>query len=215
MPKNFLKNKRVLITSGPTWVPLDVMRVISNVSSGRMGHQLAKAFGKAQARVTLLEGPVHERMPPTRGVKAVPFRYFKDLQKLMRAEVKKAPDIIVHAAAVSDYRPARTDKGKIRSGQDDLRIDLVPTPKLITAIKRKAPKALLVGFKMEPRLTRTLARSKAQALFDEARCDWAVVNRLTPDGYQGYLVAHDGAMSRLMRSRQQMAGHLVERLKNL
>ena len=56
-----LKNKKVLITCGPTWVPIDDMRVIANRSTGEMGYLLAEAFAKEETKVTLLLGPVEEK----------------------------------------------------------------------------------------------------------------------------------------------------------
>lgn len=129
-----IKNKKILITAGPTWVPLDRVRVISNVSTGETGRTIARYAAKKGADVTLLSGPV----------------YFDELQKLLRQQLKrKKYDIIIHAAAVSDYRPVRFFDKKIKSGNKNLIIHLRPTPKIIDSIRKLAPKAFLVMFKLE------------------------------------------------------------------
>lgn len=129
-----IKNKKILITAGPTWVPLDRVRVISNVSTGETGRTIARYAAKKGADVTLLSGPV----------------YFDELQKLLRQQLKrKKYDIIIHAAAVSDYRPVRFFDKKIKSGNKNLIIHLRPTHKIIDSIRKLAPKAFLVMFKLE------------------------------------------------------------------
>lgn len=164
-----LRNKKILITAGPTWVPIDRVRVISNVSSGRTGMTIAQYASKAGADVTLLLGPVDavvssqlplgpespvRNMSSGRGsvgrLKIIRFRYFDELLKLIRQQLKKTKyDIIIHGAAVSDYRPVKTSYSKIKSGKKRLAIHLEPTVKIIDTIRQEAKGAFLVMFKLE------------------------------------------------------------------
>ena len=100
---NRLKNKKVLITYGSTWIPLDQVRVLSNRSSGKLGQLLTTQFKKEGARITLLEGPV-EKPFLSKGVRVVRFKFYDELLALLKQELDKKYDIILHAAAVADYQ---------------------------------------------------------------------------------------------------------------
>ncbi len=82
-----LKNKKVLITSGPTWVSIDPMRVISNRATGELGHKLALALAKEGAKVTLLEGPVTKPLTAS-NVTIKKFCFYDELKALLTIELK-------------------------------------------------------------------------------------------------------------------------------
>ena len=181
---------RVLITCGPTWVPIDGIRVISNRSTGEMGHALAQAFLKRKARVTLLEGPMA----------------FDELKKVLKKEVQKGYDTVIHAAAVSDFKLKTPLKGKV-SSQKPLVLNLVPTPKIIASIKKWSPRTFLVGFKLEPGLTRLRVRRLTQELF-RTGCDLVVANTIE-NGYKGFIVDVRGAILAEAHSKPALARHLA------
>ena len=133
-----LKGKRILITYGPTWVALDEMRIISNRSSGELGKTLARDLAKTGARVTVLEGPIADPLVLTQ-VKILKYKFFDELMGLLKKELKKKFAIVIHAAAVSDYRLRRVYKSKISSSLKRLDLQLVPTPKMIDMIKKFLP----------------------------------------------------------------------------
>ena len=98
-----LAGKKILITAGPTWVPIDDVRVISNISSGEMGTLLAKEARACGMDVDLILGPV-TYSEPLKGVRVTRFKYFDELLKLVSSTLARKPyDVILHAAAVSDY----------------------------------------------------------------------------------------------------------------
>ena len=163
---------RALITCGPTWVAIDAMRVISNRSTGEMGRLIAACFRKIKVKVTLLEGPMS----------------FDEFAKKFKAECVKKYDIVVHAAAVSDFKPKSASKGKLGSDQA-LNLRLVPTEKLVNAVKRLSPGTFLVGFKLESNLARAV--KEAKGLFTDAGCDLVVANSMAR-GYQGCVIDADG-----------------------
>jgi len=178
-----LKNKRILVTAGPTWVPIDKVRVISNISSGVTGSIISQQAAKKGARVTLVLGPVPFlpqilRTKP-RKIRILHFKYFDELRRLLKRELNKNKyDVIIHAAAVSDYKPVKSIKGKIKSGRWDLTIGLKPAIKLIGELRRFAPKALLVMFKLEAGLPFNTLVSTAHKSMIAAKANLVVANRL-------------------------------------
>ncbi|MET1026147.1 MAG: bifunctional phosphopantothenoylcysteine decarboxylase/phosphopantothenate--cysteine ligase CoaBC, partial [Dongiaceae bacterium] len=107
-----LQGKRALVTSGPTYEPIDPVRYIANRSSGKQGHAIAAAAAAAGADVTLVSGPVHLPDPP--GVKIVKVASAQDM---LAAVTKALPaDVAVFAAAVADWRPAKPHANKIKKG---------------------------------------------------------------------------------------------------
>jgi phosphopantothenoylcysteine synthetase/decarboxylase len=147
----------VLITYGGTKEPIDKVRYIGNISSGRTGEAIASHFISHGATVTCLKASSVNDLPTA--AKNRSYFSFDDLQTSLLEELHQtAYDVIIHAAAVSDYRVTSVTNnqddavavgGKIRSGQK-LQLILEPTPKLISKIKdvSKNKKALLVGFKL-------------------------------------------------------------------
>jgi phosphopantothenoylcysteine decarboxylase / phosphopantothenate---cysteine ligase len=106
-----LAGKRVLITAGPTFEPIDPVRGITNHSSGKMGFAIARAAAEAGARVTLVAGPVH--LPTPAGVQRIDVQ---SAAQMLDAVMPQAPshDVFVATAAVADWRPAKTAVGKIK-----------------------------------------------------------------------------------------------------
>ncbi|MCE2884978.1 MAG: phosphopantothenoylcysteine decarboxylase [Planctomycetaceae bacterium] len=107
----------MLVTAGPTEEPIDEVRFIGNRSSGRMGVALAHAFADAGASVRLALGPIRVAPPMRDGIAILPFRTSRDLETLLRSELPAA-DLVVMAAAVADFRPRRTSRGKLRRTGD-------------------------------------------------------------------------------------------------
>ncbi len=204
-----LKGKKILVTSGPTSVPVDDMRVITNRSTGEMGRILANAFSAAGGDVTLLEGVSATTLALRRKVKVAKFIFFDELAGLFSAHLKKRPDIVIHAAAVSDFRPEKILKGKVPSC-DKTQWHLVATPKLINRVKRYAPNALLVGFKFEANLKAAILG--ARKLFLDAGCDLVVANTQNARGYQARLLCCDGMARKVFRSKKELVQDLLREI---
>ncbi len=203
-----LKNKKILVTCGPTWVPIDAVRVVSNVSSGALGQRIALDCARSGARVTLLEGPVTVPLS-SRSMRILKFRFFDELQKLLRQELRKDVEAVIHAAAVADYKFKKPVQHKLSSGKKTLKLEFVATPKLIRMIKRLAPKAFLVGFKLEPKISRRSAVRKTQELFRQADCDIVVANQSTPRGYKGFILDKQNIILASASGRRKMSKTLV------
>lgn len=145
-----LKNKKILVTAGPTWVKLDAVRVITNIFTGSTGCRISEEAVRRGARVTLLLGPggAAPKSNLVGRIKIVRFRYFDDLRRILRKELRSGHyDALIHSAAVSDFAPRSLTRGKIRSGRRKT-ISLVPLPKLIDSVRRWAPGIFLVKFKL-------------------------------------------------------------------
>ena len=198
---------RVLVTCGATWTPIDDVRFISNVSSGEMGHLIAAAFSKKSAVVTLIEGPVTHTLIDKK-IKVIKYRFFDELARVLKAELLKKYDIIIHAAAVSDFKVAGASKSKISSDKARI-LNLVATPKLIKDIKRLSPESFLVGFKLESNLNPKNIFKTVKPLFTSSGCDLVVANTLT-GGYRGFIVNADGDLLAKASSKKKIAQSLAE-----
>ena len=198
---------RVLITCGATWTPIDDVRVISNVSSGEMGHLIAKSFSLSGAQVTIIEGPVTHRLIDKK-IKIIKYRFFDELAGILKKELHKKYDIIIHAAAVSDFKVVGAAKRKISSDKK-LTLNLVATKKLIKDIKRFSPESFLVGFKLESHLNPKNIFETVRLLFTSSGCDLVVANTLKGGGYQGYILNADGDVLTKASNKKQIANSLV------
>jgi phosphopantothenoylcysteine decarboxylase/phosphopantothenate--cysteine ligase len=187
-PKKF-KNRRILITAGPTWVPVDSVRVISNIATGQTGILLADKLIKSGAKVTLLLGPSAEVCPLNKKIKLIRFKFFDELKSAIIKEVAGGKyDVVIHSAAVADYRPQANFKQKVKSGIKKWNLCLVPTPKLINLIKKIDRDLFLVGFKFEPKTPRKVLITEAKSLIARANLDLAVANTVYGGRYCAYLV---------------------------
>lgn len=162
-----LQGRTIVITAGPTREFLDDIRFLSNASTGRMGHALARLAAHRGARVVLILGPC--TLPPLKGVRTVPVVSTQDLLRAARAEAESA-DVMIFAAAPSDYRPRRRRRGKpSREAGGDLTLDLAPTPDVAASLGRGKGERVHIGFALEvtggeARARRKLARKRLDAI---------------------------------------------------
>jgi phosphopantothenoylcysteine decarboxylase/phosphopantothenate--cysteine ligase len=141
-----LKGKTILITAGPTQEPLDPVRFISNRSSGKMGYELAEEALNRGAKVILISGPT-QLMPPSKAeLKQV--ETAGDMAKEVQKSFPRA-DVVIMAAAVSDFRFAEISSQKIKKGELGKRVELVQTPDILRNLGQKKKGKVLVGFAAE------------------------------------------------------------------
>lgn len=208
-----LKGKKILITAGPTWVAIDQVRVISNLASGETGFILADKFKKLGAKVTLLLGPGNF-CGLQRSVKIIRFKYFTQLKQLLTVELKKEKySAIIHAAAVSDYQVKGGDRNKISSNLKNLKINLIPTEKLIDSFKNYGAGLFSVGFKFEPTVTDNQLIKKAKALLNKADLNLVVANSNKNMAYRAYILDRTNKYGPFL-SKTKMADYLSELIKN-
>jgi len=139
-----LRGKRVLVSAGGTREPIDAVRFVGNRSSGRMGVALAAAARARGAEVTLLAANLS--VPPPVGVDVIETPTAADLEREALAHGAEA-DVVIMAAAVSDYRPAEALAAKRPKDARAWTVELEPTTDVLAALgERRAPGQLLVGF---------------------------------------------------------------------
>ena len=144
-----LKGKRVLMTAGPTFEPIDAVRGITNRSSGKMGYALARAAIAAGADVTLVSGPVSLNAPMGAAVTRV--QTAAEMFEVVKQHAAKA-DIFIGVAAVADYRTSTPRKHKIKKTEEDqLHISLVPNADILGWIASRPKPPFCVGFAAESR----------------------------------------------------------------
>lgn len=155
-----LAGRRIVVTAGPTWEPIDPVRFIGNRSTGKMGFAVAaEAFARG-ADVTLVVGP-GTGVPPA-GVRAIDATTAEEMRRAVMAASESA-DAVVMAAAVADFRPSGQAPSKIKKAGGAPVLDLVPTPDILAELGAKDPRPVLVGFAAETEDIESSARSKLEA----------------------------------------------------
>ncbi|MCZ6638154.1 MAG: bifunctional phosphopantothenoylcysteine decarboxylase/phosphopantothenate--cysteine ligase CoaBC [Alphaproteobacteria bacterium] len=166
-----LIGRHAIVTSGPTFEPVDPVRFLGNRSSGKQGHAIASALARMGARTTLISGPVAE--PDPAGVDVV--RANTALEMKAAVEAALPADIAVMAAAVSDWRVKAPADQKIKKGaKGPPRLELVENPDILAEISRpgNARPKLVIGFAAETENIVAGGQAKHQA----KGCDWILAN---------------------------------------
>ena len=204
-----LQGKHVLVTAGPTWEPIDPVRVIANRSSGRQGFAIAAAAAEAGARVTLIAGPVALETPP--GVVRVDVETAEQMANAVMASLPADAAILV--AAVADWRVEPSPK-KLKKGEGPPQLDFRPTRDILAelAISDRRPR-LLVGFAAETENVVEHAVAKRQAKM----ADWIVANDVSGDVMGGarnrvHLVTTDEVENWPEASKEEVARRLIARV---
>lgn len=165
-----LEGVRILVTAGRTEEDIDAVRYISNRSSGRMGFAIAAAAKGRGAHVTLVHGPVDIDPPDVDSVKSV-----RTAAQMKSAVMRGFPkcDLLVMAAAVSDYTPDRKLVSKLRRTEGRFELGLRPTDDILASVAKKKRKGqIVVGFALETDDPERGARKKIR----EKGCDYLVLN---------------------------------------
>ena len=240
----------ILVTAGNTQTPLDRVRCITNIFSGRTGTQIAtEAFDRGHAVTLLTSHPdVLNSVPAARSRIApewsvVTYRTFDDLEVAMREEIARMQlDVVIHAAAVSDFRSAgiftlapettfdSTDlkwrasdglpgmrdasHGKVKSSHPELWLRLLPTPKLIDQVRSAWDfRGILVKFKLEVGLTEQKLLEVAERARSHSRADLMVANTL--EGMHDWALIGAGIDGYRRVQRTELARDLLDAVENL
>ncbi|MEA5425685.1 bifunctional phosphopantothenoylcysteine decarboxylase/phosphopantothenate--cysteine ligase CoaBC [Arcicella lustrica] len=172
-----LKDKKVLITAGPTQEAIDPVRFISNHSTGKMGYAIADKLAKAGAKVTLVSGQVALKKPDP-SINLVKVHSAKEMYQASQANFQES-DIIILAAAVADYTPAVVAEKKIKKKEDTFSIELIKTTDIAKTLgQQKRENQLMVGFALETDNEVANAKAKIQS----KNLDMIVLNSLQDSG---------------------------------
>jgi len=172
--KGLLEGKSVIVTAGPTREPIDPVRYITNRSSGKMGYAIARAAAAQGANVVLISGPVSLPAPP--GMEVHHVNTAQEMYDVTHEHIANA-DIFVAAAAVADYRPAKTEQQKIKKDKETSNIDLVRCPDILTSVTALRMPPFTVGFAAETEKVEDYARSK----LEKKKLDMIVANQVGDD----------------------------------
>jgi phosphopantothenoylcysteine decarboxylase / phosphopantothenate---cysteine ligase len=214
-----LAGKRVLISAGPTWEPFDPVRFISNPSSGKMGYALASIASRRSAEVYLVSGPTSLCVPPGVHLRSVTTAHE---MKAVIDELSSRMDVIIMAAAVSDYRPRQTAPQKIKKAEGDLAVSLARNPDILAHLGRSRPSSrqqILVGFAAE---TENLVENATEKLIQKG-LDFIVANNLTQSGSgfgsdtnQVKIIDRDGSLTELpCLTKMEVAERVLDRVELL
>ncbi|MHB1083229.1 MAG: bifunctional phosphopantothenoylcysteine decarboxylase/phosphopantothenate--cysteine ligase CoaBC [Thiobacillus sp.] len=151
-----LAGKRVLITAGPTFEPIDPVRGLTNLSSGKMGYAVAQAAAEAGAEVCLVSGPTCLTVPW--GVRRTDVQSAADMRDAVRAELPS--DVFIAVAAVADYRMDATATQKIKKSAEGLTLQLVANPDILAEVAGLPNAPFCVGFAAETEQLREHAEAK-------------------------------------------------------
>ena len=173
--KQDLKGKKVLVTAGPSIEPIDAVRYITNKSSGKMGYAIANAALDRGAEVTLISG-ITTINPPNKA-KFIPVLSGRDMHKAVLDNFREQ-DIIIKAAAVSDYRIENPTKHKLKKKDDTLTLSLVRNPDILKELGEMKNNKILVGFAAETEDVIENAKSKVKT----KNLDFIVANDINEPG---------------------------------
>lgn len=205
-----LIKKKILITAGPTWVSIDKVRVLSNISTGETGFYIAKEAIKYGAKVTLLLGPVPGYFFD-RKIKFIHFKFFDELKEIFKKElIPEKYDIVIHSAAVSDYRPKRIYKGKIKGNLKRLNLVLEPTEKIADSIKKYLSKVFLVVFKLEFGVSYDTLIKRTHKLLNSTGADLAVGNTFN-GRYQAFILDKENILASV-NNKKELAKILIKEI---
>ncbi|MFC3625127.1 bifunctional phosphopantothenoylcysteine decarboxylase/phosphopantothenate--cysteine ligase CoaBC [Vogesella amnigena] len=141
-----LAGKQVLLTAGPTFEPIDAVRGITNISSGKMGYALARACRDAGAEVTLVSGPTALAAPVN--VRLLPVQTASEMYQAVLSEVGRS-DVFISVAAVADYRVKNRSEHKLKKGDAVPAIELEENPDILATVAGLPAAPFCVGFAAE------------------------------------------------------------------
>ena len=167
-----LSGKKILVTGGPTYEPLDPVRFIGNRSSGKQGYAIAEALSAKGADTVLVTGPTV--LQDISGIKTIHVETAREM--LAACEGELPVDVAVCAAAVADWRPAEMAAAKLKKGSAAARVDLVENPDILAALAKQGNRRprLVVGFAAE---TENVFENAAVKL-RKKNCDWILANEV-------------------------------------
>jgi phosphopantothenoylcysteine decarboxylase/phosphopantothenate--cysteine ligase len=213
-----LTGKKILVTAGPTYEPIDPVRFIGNHSSGKMGIALSKEFAKRGAIVDLVLGPSTLNLE----YPGIEVHKVQTAEQMYQECIQKFPSshVAVMSAAVADYTPMHYADQKIKKNSGSLQVELVKTKDILKSLGEiKKPDQLLVGFALETVNEKEYALSKLQ----KKNADMIVLNSLNDEG-AGF--GHDTNKITIFekngveipydrKSKQQVAKDIVDRIVKL
>ena len=198
-------------------MPLDGVRFISNHSTGRFGTLMAEAALKKGATVGFIFGKGSLTPKPHPRLTLMPVETNDDVEKTLKYLLKKTKwDALIHAMALLDFKPKKVKRGKTKTKNGVWKVKLVPTLKIITEIKKWAPKIFLVGFKLEMGVSQTELIRRAKKLIRESGADLVLANQLTEGkdaSHLGLLLNKKGNVIVKKRGKNNLARLIIKEME--
>ncbi|MBU3214147.1 bifunctional phosphopantothenoylcysteine decarboxylase/phosphopantothenate--cysteine ligase CoaBC [Clostridium estertheticum] len=163
---------KVLVTAGPTIAPIDPVRFITNRSTGKMGYSIAREARDRGADVTLISGPCNEKAPF--GVSIIKINTNDEMRTAVISNYEDS-DIVIKAAAVSDYKPKVYSSFKIKKSEDILNLEFVRDNDILKELGLHKKNQILVGFAAE---SNDLLENAKEKLFKK-NLDYIIANDIT------------------------------------
>ncbi len=154
-----LAGKTVLVTAGPTYEPIDTVRGITNLSSGKMGYAVAQAAAEAGATVTLVSGQTALAVPA--GVTRMCVTTAREMHDAVMKQAKKF-DLFIAVAAVADYHVVDAKGHKMKRGKGNVQIELAANPDILAEVAAMKRGPFCVGFAAETENLREYAQAKRE-----------------------------------------------------
>ena len=211
-----LKGKKILVTAGPTQESVDPVRYLTNHSSGKMGYAIAKAAMLRGADVTLVSG--RTSIEPPMFVNLIPVVTARDMYEAVTS-VSNEQEIIIKAAAVADYRPARISEEKVKKSDGQMSIELERTDDILKFLgEHKRHGQFLCGFSMETQNVIDNSRAKLA----KKNLDMVAANNVKVEGagFQGdtnvlTLITQDEEISLPLMSKEDAAFRILDKIFSL
>ena len=201
-----LNGKRVIVTAGGTREPIDSVRFIGNASSGRMGIELAKAARDMGATVTLIAANIDLPLPAS--VEAIRVTTVDELELAMDRDC----DLLIMAAAVSDFRVKNPSQEKLKRGQS-INLELTPTKDLIASYSANHPGTVTVAFALADQKGQALVDIATQKLWDKG-VDFIVANSVEALGSESstiHIVTKDDS-EEITSSKRELSREILSRV---
>lgn len=175
--KGKLKGKKVLVTAGPTFEPIDPVRYIGNHSSGKMGLEIGLRAQHEGAEVIMVLGPNSLPEKLLEGIRVINVTTAQEMYQACEANFD-GQDIVVMAAAVADYTPANPEKQKIKKTEDNFTLEMSKTIDIALSLGAKKKNQIMVGFALETENELKNALDKLH----KKNLDFIVLNSLSDEG---------------------------------
>ena len=211
-----LKDKKILITAGPTYEKIDPVRFIGNYSSGKMGFALAEECSRRGAKVVLVAGPVS--LTCTESIQRVDVESCKEMYKAAVGEFPNC-DAAILCAAVADFRPETISEQKIKRVGDELLLKLKPTQDIAATIgTMKGEGQRIVAFALET----NEEESNAQRKLEKKNADFIVLNStripgttFQADDNQITIINKEGKKSYAKKPKTEVARDIIDELVSI
>jgi len=211
-----MKPMKILVTAGPTQEPIDPVRFISNHSTGAMGYAIAATAGARKHKVVLVSGPTNMLLP--KDIKVSHIVTADEMFAVVKRHLKDA-DCVIMSAAVSDYKPKKYNKIKLKRTNNIDKIALTKNPDILSWVGKHKKKKLLVGFCMETENLLQNAKGKLQ----KKSLDLIVANKIDKEksafgkGQTSVLLVESKQPPMHIKNstKQKIAGILLDKIEQL